>query len=204
MNVIKNWTTVLDEIYRENFFSVDAVYIALLDDTGAITDASTLRLATGGIDVQLQFTDNTYKTFAAQGDFMGFNSIEDTLDAKLGKFSIQLSGLTSGMAQRFLNKDFEGQRVQVAKIFLDYQTLQTIAQYVAFDGVIYNATITEDEKTCTITVDVATLWADFDRKAGRMTDNNSNWVFQGGLTLDKCFQKSGSVGQISFQWGPKQ
>ena len=204
MNVIRTWSNVLDEIYRENFFSVDVVYIALLDNTGVITDDSTLRLATGGIDIPIQFTDNTYKTFTAQGDFMGFNPIEDTLDAKLGKFSIQLSGLTSGMVQRFLNKDFEGQRVQVAKIFLNYQTLQNFAQYVIFDGIIYNATITEDEKTCTITIDVATLWADFDRKSGRMTDNNSNWVFQGGSTLDKCFQKSGSVGQISFQWGPKQ
>ena len=197
-------SVILDEVYRENFIAVDIVNFEIPDpNTNQITDASAVRLCNGGIDLSVQMADGSYSTFAAQGDFLGFSAMEDSLDTKLGKFSVQLSGVGNSMVQKFLGANFEGQPVQVAKVFLDYNTLQIIAVYVLYDGVIYNVTVLEDDKTCTISVDIASLWADFDKKAGRMTDNDSNWRLQGGNTSDKCFQKAGSVGQVSFQWGPK-
>ena len=194
---------VRDSFYRENFFAVDVVYIGLPDETGTITDSSVLRLCNGGINVVVPDEYAVNKTYTAQGDFIGFSTITEEFDVKVGKFQIHLSGLASGMVDKFIDKDFEGARVQVGKAFLDYQTLQVIENrvYIMFDGIVYNVSINENAVTCNITVECSTLWADFDRKNGRMTNNNSNWVFQNGNTNDTCFSKASTVGNQEFKWG---
>lgn len=195
-------TEIRNEFYRENFFAVDIVYLQLPDSSGAVTEDSVLRLCNGGIDVKVPDLSNTLRTYTAQGDFIGFSTITEEFDVKVGKFQIHLSGLTSGMVDRFIDKDFEGKQVQIAKCFLDYQTLQIINNpYVIFDGIIYNVSVTENAVTCNITVECSTLWADFDRKNGRMTNNESNWFYQKGVNTDKCFSKAGTVGQVEYKWG---
>jgi hypothetical protein len=206
---MKTFPTLLrDEFYRENFFAVDVVYIALPDSTGAVTQSSVLRLCNGGIDIVLPDLNNVPRTYTAQGDFIGFSTVTEEFDVKLGKFSIYLSGLTSGLVNRFTGGpnsrgiDFEGVQVQIAKVFLNYDTLQPISNpYIMFSGVVYNASVTESNVTCQITVDCATLWADFDRNNGRKTDNNSNWLFQLGNKSDTSMSKSGTVGQQEYKWG---
>ena len=195
-------SNIRDEFYRENFFAVDVVYMGIPNGAGVITADSVLRLCNGGIDVKLPDIYGNTQTYTAQGDFIGFSTITEEFDVKVGKFQIHLSGLTSGMVDRFIDKDFEGKQVQVAKVFLDYNTLQPVnLPYIMFDGLIYNVSIVENAVTCNITVDCSTLWADFDRTAGRMTDNESNWFFQNNNKSDKCFKKSATVGQQEFKWG---
>ena len=206
---MKSFPTILrDEFYRENFFAVDVVFIRLPDSTGAVTSSSVLRLCNGGIDLVLPSTDGNNYTSTAQGDFIGFSNVTEEFDVKLGKFSIYLSGLTSGLVSRFTGGpnskgiDFEGVQVQIAKVFLNYDTLQPISNpCILFDGVVYNVSIVESDVTCSITVECSTLWADFDRTNGRMTYNNSNWLFQLGNKSDTCFSKSGTVGQQEYKWG---
>jgi hypothetical protein len=201
MYVIPN--TLKDEFYRENFFSQELVYIGLRDSSGnqSITSNSALRFASGGINVKVTEADNVQRTYTAQGDFIGFSTVSEEFDVKLGKFSIVLSGLTSGMVNNFLSKDFEGSPVSIFRAFLDYQDLHLLGTLPVFDGYIYNITIQEDAITCTIDISCATLWADFDRTAGRMTDNNSNWRFQSGNTSDKAFNKTATIGNVTFNWG---
>jgi hypothetical protein len=195
--------TLKDEFYRQNFFSQELVYIGLRDSSGnqTITSTSALRFASGGINVTITESDNVSRTYTAQGDFIGFSTVTEDFDVKLGKFSISLSGVTSGMVNNFLNKDFEGSPVEISRAFLDYQTLQPLGTMKVFNGYIYNVTIQEDAVTCTIEISCSTLWADFDRSAGRMTDNNSNWRYQNGNTSDKAFNKTGIIGSVSFNWG---
>jgi hypothetical protein len=194
---------VRDSFYRENFFAVDVVYIGLPDSTGTITESSVLRLCNGGINVTVPDGFGIDRTYTAQGDFIGFSTITEEFDVKVGKFNISLSGLGSGMVDRFIDKDFEGSFVQVGKAFLDYDTLQVIENrtYIMFEGIVYNVSINESAITCNITVECSSLWADFDRKNGRMTNNNSNWVFQNGNTSDTCFSKASTVGKQEFKWG---
>ena len=200
---MKNFPTeIRDEFYRENFIAVDVVYMGLPDATGAVTDSSVLRLCNGGIDLKLVEVGGATKTYTAQGDFIGFSTITEEFDVKVGKFQIHLSGLGSGMVNKFLDKDFEGSKVQIAKCFLDYNDLQIVnAPYIMFEGIIYNVSISENASTCDITVDCSTLWADFDRNAGRMTNNASNWLFQNGVKTDTTFAKSAVVGNQEFKWG---
>jgi hypothetical protein len=71
-----------------------------------------------------------------------------------------------------------------------------------FDGQIYNVNIQEGSRTCQINIECSTLFADFERSAGRKTNNASNWLFQGS-TVDKTMSKAGFVGSQEFKWGKK-
>jgi hypothetical protein len=200
MYVISN--TLRDEFYRANFFSQELVYIGLRDGSGnqSITSTAALRLATGGINVPITEVDSVTRTYLAQGDFLGFSTVTEEFDVKLGKTSFTLSGANLTMVNNFLNKDFEGSPVQITRVFLNYDDLTPLGSMVVFDGYIYNVSIAESQVTCQITVDCATLWADFDRRAGRMTDNNSNWRFLRD-TSDRSFDKTAIIGNKEFLWG---
>jgi len=182
-------TEIQNQFNRFNFLAVDCVYMDL--PSGA------LRLCTGGINLQFANGD----VYTAQGDFLGFSGISEDFDVKVGRFTISLSGVSAGYVNKFINQDFEGRRVIVYKVFLDTQTLDIVDEPImVFDGSIYNAGIRENAVTCDISVTCSTLWADFERTAGRLTNNGSNWLYQGN-TLDKCFTKTGVVAGTEYKWG---
>lgn len=188
-------STTQDEFFRDKFIAVDMVELSL--------PSGTVFLNSGGFD--LDFAGNTY---TAQGDFMGFSPIAEEFDVRVGKFSIFFSGIGSSQdtllnVKLFLDQDFEGRKVVIRKAFLDFDpmTLDIIDQpIVIFEGQIFNVSIVESRNSATITVECATLFADFERTAGRRTNNGSNHLFQGS-NADTAFEKAGFVGNTEFLWG---
>jgi hypothetical protein len=181
-------STTKDEFYRDKFIAVDLVEIYLINET--------LRLTTGGFDIS-----HGGNTYAAQGDFIGFSTVSEDFDVKVGKFTIYLSALNNDYLTKFLGNNIQGSRVVVYKAFLDLTTLGiVVAPIMMFDGIIYNIACTESARSAQITLDCSSLFADFERAAGRKTNNWSNWVFQ-GVNYDTSMEKSGFVGQTEFKWG---
>ena len=186
---------VRTEFYRENFIAVDLVELHL---------ATPLYLASGGINIA--FNSDTAptagsNTYTAQGDFMGFSSLSEDFDVRVGKFTIYLSAVGNSYVNKFVDQDYEGRRVVVYKAFLNYYDLSIVGTPIMmFDGQIYNTAITEKSNSCQINVDCASLFADFERTAGRKTNTNSNWFYQ-GVEYDTSMEKSGIVGQSEFKWG---
>jgi len=188
-------STTRDEFFRDKFICVDLIELYLTNSAGV---ANYLYLCSGGIPIT--WNGNTY---TAQGDFLGYSTVSEDFDIKVGKFSIYLSALASGFVSRFIDTDFEGKRVVIRKAFLDFDpmTLSIIDNpIIVFDGQIYNVSITESRSSANITVDCSTLFADFERTAGRKTNSGSNWLYQ-GTTSDTAFEKSGFVGNTEFLWG---
>lgn len=185
---MKTFASIIrDEFYRDHCFAVDLVELLI--------PSGTLYLNTGGID--LSYGGNTY---TAQGDFMGFSSMSEDFDVKVGKFTIYLSGLGTSYIANFQG-EVEGCRVKVSKAFLNTNTLQIIsAPVLLFDGSIYNVAIVESSNSCQINVDCSSLFADFERTAGRKTNNWSNWLYQ-GIQYDTSMDKSGYIGNTEFKWG---
>jgi hypothetical protein len=187
--------TLRGEFYRQNFIAVDLVELHL---------TVPLYLASGGINMSYDSatapTAGT-NTYTAQGDFMGFSGLSEDFDVRVGKFTIYLSGVGNSYVDKFIDQDFEGRRVVVYKAFLDLNTLAIVdTPIMMFDGVIYNAAITEKSNSCQINVECSSLFADFERTQGRKTNNNSNWFYQ-GIKYDTSMAKSGIVGQSEFKWG---
>lgn len=186
---------VRGEFYRQNFIAVDLVELHL---------STPLYLATGGISISYDSaTAPTAGTnsYTAQGDFLGFSGLSEDFDVRVGKFTIYLSAVGNNYVNKFVDQDFEGKRVVVYKAFLNYNNLAIVGTPIMmFDGIIYNASITEKSNSCQINVECSSLFADFERTQGRKTNNNSNWFYQ-GVQYDTSMEKSGWVGQSEFKWG---
>lgn len=195
-----------DEYYRDHTIAIDCVELHLKTPTGA---SDPIYLSSGGAD--LSFDSATaptagVNTYAAQGNFIGFSSLSEDFDVKVGKFSIYLSGLSNGYVDKMINYEIEGKRVVIYKAFLGFGSAGTAPlglvapPILMFDGVIYNFAVQESDRSCQITIDCSSLFADFEKSVGRKTNNWSNWFYQGNNS-DKCFEKSGWVGQTEFKWG---
>lgn len=200
------YTANKDEYYRDHTISVDCVELHLKSNTGA---NQCLYLCSGGFDVQFDSAtapDAGVNTYVAQGNFIGFSGMSEDMDVKVGKFTISLSAIGNDYISKFLNTEVEGKRVVIYKCFLSFGPNGTdplalvAAPIMMYDGTIYNFSIQETAKTCQVSVDCSSLFADFERTAGRRTNNWSNWLFQ-GEQYDKAFDKAGWVGQTEFKWG---
>lgn len=189
-------STLQDEFKRNKFIAVDLVEIYMVTPNG---QNDFIFLTNAGFNIQ--FNNNTY---TAQGDYLGFSSVGEDFDVKVGKFSIFLTAINVALVNKLYGKDFEGRRVVIRKAFLDFDpmTLSIVDQPILiFDGIIYNIIITETATTASLQVECATLWADFERVKGRKTNNSSNHLFQRGLTRDTGFEQSGYVGNTEIKWG---
>jgi hypothetical protein len=200
------FTANKDEYYRDHTISVDCVELHLKSNTGA---NQCLYLCSGGFDVRFDSStapDSGTNTYEAQGNFIGFSGMSEEMDVKVGKFTISLSALGNDYISKFLNTEVEGKRVVIYKCFLSFGPNGTdplalvAAPIMMYDGTIYNFSIQETAQTCQVSVDCSSLFADFERTAGRKTNNWSNWLFQ-GEQYDRAFDKAGWVGQTEFKWG---
>ncbi len=194
-------TTLRDEYYRDVNFAVDLIELQLKDASNA---NDTLYLASGAIDVDYNSPtapEAGTNTYSAQGEFLAYSAINEDFDVKVGKFSINLSGLPSGYIDKFVSKEPELKRVCVYKAFLNTTDLQIVSSPILmYDGLIYNVGIQENATTCSITVECSSKFADFERLAGRKTNNWSNWLLQ-GVKYDTAMEKAGYVGNTEFLWG---
>jgi hypothetical protein len=195
-----------DEYYRDHTISVDCVELHLKTPAGG---RDTLYLCNGGFDVTFNSDtapDAGNNTYLAQGNFIGFGGMSEDMEVKVGKFTVTLSGISNGYVSKFINYEVEGARVVIYKAFLSFGPTGTdplalvAAPIMMYDGTIFNFSIQETANTCQLSVDCSSLFADFERTAGRKTNNWSNWLFQ-GVQYDKAFEKSGWVGQTEFKWG---
>lgn len=188
---------IRDEFYRDHNFAVDLVELHL-------GGGNNLYLTNGGVDITFDSDtapdagDNTY---TAQGQFLGFSNITEDFDVKVGKFSVYLSGVANTFVDDFIGNNVEGKRVVLYKAFLATQTLEIVqTPIMMFDGTIYNVAVNETPKSCQLNIDCSSLFADFERKAGRKTNNWSNWHLQ-GFNTDTSMEKTGYVGNTEFKWG---
>jgi hypothetical protein len=165
-----------------------------------------LYLCTGGFPIVWDSTTAPTAgaiTYQAQGDFMGFSDVSEDFDVKVGKLTIFLSGVDNNYVGRFVDKDFEGQRVVLYKAFLDINTLALVDDPVMmFDGQIYNTIIKETARSCQLNIECSSLFADFERATGRRSNNYSNWRYQGS-EYDRCFQYAAQVDKREILWGRK-
>ena len=195
-----------DEYTRDHTISVNCVELHLKNTVGA---NDTLYLCDGGFDVSFDSAtapELGVNSYTAQGNFLSFNGMSEDMDVKVGKFSIQLSAINNDFISKFTNYEVEGRRVVIYKAFFGFgpagvDPLSLVAAPIMmFDGNIYSFAITENRTSCTVAVDCSSLFADFERRNGRESNNWSNWLFQ-GVQYDKAFAKSGWVGVTEIRWG---
>jgi hypothetical protein len=191
---------IRNEYYRDSFVCVDLVEMHLRNNQ----NQSIPRYFTnGGMSVQAVSTlTGQPVTFTAEGEFLAFTSMRENLETSVGKFDIQLTAIDLNLINDIISLNTEGRKVVVRKAF--YSVTPTVSlirdPITIYEGYIYNHAVQESATTAILTVSCASLFADFERTAGRKTNNFSNWLFQ-GVNFDRSMDKAGFVGNTEFLWG---
>lgn len=134
-------------------------------------------------DSVVQITDNFFRvvsggeTFLPAGHLLNIQEVQETQELRVGSLKISLSSVDQAYVSIFLNMNYLNRRVRIWNGILD-SSGQIIGDAIpTFDGEVTGYAITEGSGSSTISVSCASHWADFERKAGRLTNNNSQQYY---------------------------
>lgn len=147
-------------------------------------------------------TDNAYtlshdgNVYDAGGHLLQIGNVQETSDVRVGKFNIQLSGVNQSYISVLLGQDYINKQVLIYRAALNNNTIIG-DPILLYDGRIDGFTIADGDNSSEITLSTASHWSDFDKKAGRKTNNNSQQMFFAG---DLGFEFSSSS-VADLKWG---
>ncbi len=139
------------------------------------------------------------QSWVAMGHFLSFSDIEESGGIEVSSCTVGLSGVDQTYISIFLNNDFIDREVSIWKAFLDASMSVISNPLLIFNGRINRPGITEDPDggSCTLAVEVASNWVDFQRIPGRHTNHTEQQIWYPG---DKGFEfASDKTSQI--KWG---
>ena len=123
---------------------------------------------------QITYDSNDY---LAASHFLSLDTTQETQDLRVGSMTINLSGVDQSYLSIFLNQEYINRRARVWLVILNASG-QIIGDPIkTFDGEITGYSLQESKDSCAINMEVASHWADFERKAGRLTNNNSQQYY---------------------------
>ena len=172
----------------------------------------------------LYFTDNFYditwdsttapdsgnNLYKAAGNLLTFSPVAETTELRINTLSISLSGVdnsSDGIIADALTYPIINKRVVIHRSFGVSGVADYTKTFMLFDGIVKNFQISEGDKAATINLQVATHWANFDQKNGRITNTTTqqNTQTYDGLSTfagDKGFEYASSM-IADLRWGPQ-
>lgn len=130
------------------------------------------------------FFDVTYDgdTYDAASHFLSLDSTQETQDLRVGSMSMTISGVDQSYISIFLNQEYINRQVQIWLAILNASGAIIGDPIKTFDGQIVGYSLQESKDACAINMNVASHWADFERKTGRLTNNTSQQQYFSGDT----------------------
>lgn len=146
----------------------------------------------------IYITDNAYDIsgYTASGHLMEVGSPTETRDLRVNTLNIGLSGVDQAYISIFLQSDWINRRARVQKAVIEGSSIVG-SPLTVFDGQITNFQISESDNGSDVTVAIASHWADFNKKAGRLTNNVTQQYF---FPNDLGFEYSANTVQ-DIKWG---
>lgn len=142
-------------------------------------------------------------TYNAQGHFLGFSGLSESMDMSIPSVTLSLSGIDQSWIAHALTLDYIDRRVVIRKAFIDYVNGAINAPLVIFDGRIDTMPIADDpvKGSTTVSIVASNQFKDFDRTSGRHTNNEDQQLHFVG---DRFFEYVPQLSQSrQIQWGPK-
>tara|TARA_R100000734_G_C3310188_1_gene100952 strand:+ start:44 stop:679 length:636 start_codon:yes stop_codon:yes gene_type:complete len=158
-------------------------------------------------------TKGTSTTYSAVGGLLGFSSVLETTQIKVNTISIQLSAgdnSSSGLIAEIMTTPLVNKRVVIYRSFDTDTSIGNMNKtFLMFDGNIKNFNVTEGGKDASININVATHWANFQQKNGRITNSTTQanttrygTGTQPKFSSDRGFEYSSAM-IADITWGPK-
>ena len=154
--------------------------------------ASPIYLTTYGHDVTA-----SGQVWSASGHILKIADVRESADIKVGSTSLELSGVEQTFISLFLNNNYIDVGYSNFTALLDSEGQVIGTPIEVFSGVISGATIEDSGTTSKVKVEIASHWADFEKKSGRKSNSGSQKIyFPSDLAFDFNFPRD-------IKWGKK-
>lgn len=130
-------------------------------------------------DTPLYLTDYFHEiayggnTYDPASHLLSLDDAQETQDLRVGSITVNISGVDQSYISIFLNQEYVNREVNIWLAILGSDGSITGDPIKTFDGQISGYSLQESKNSCVINMNVASHWADFERKTGRFTNNNS-------------------------------
>ena len=137
-------------------------------------------------------------TYLSQGQFLFFGNVVESSDLRVGQIDMQFTAVDTTTIALLLNNNYMNQRVVIYRAVLaDDYSFTSDDVFTVFDGIIMGYSISESDTTASVTITVASQFADFERTNGRRTNPSSQ---QTHFSADKGMDFSAQIVK-DLKWG---
>ena len=153
----------------------------------ATNDIRPVHLITIGFGTPVNITDCSFPitssvsgssvTYVASDFIMGVSDFTEETDVNLSPISLTLSGADQTFISTVLNENIITDTVTIFRGFLDDNSALIADPFLLFKGTIDNFAIQETDSASSVSLDIVSHWADFEKKSGRKTNNTSQQRF---------------------------
>lgn len=183
-------TDIITQINSSKFITAELIEIDL--DTP-------LYLTTASFDIRAETaTNGGPKDYVAQGRFLGYTQVNETSEVRIAKINVTFSGANSTFTNIALNSNYLHRAFRIYKVFLLDTDMSIIDEPVmVYSGSLTGATVKENILESSVTFETSNEFYDFERIAGRRTNDGSQQSFFPG---DKGMEFS-TAAIADIQWG---
>ena len=142
--------------------------------------------------------DSGTNTYLAQGQFLRFSNITESSDIRVGQLDMTFTAVDTTTVSLLINNEYMNKRVVIYRAVLaDGYSFTSDDVFTVFDGIIMGYSIQETNESATVTITVASQFADFERTNGRKTNPASQQVH---FPTDKGMDFSAQIVK-DLKWG---
>ena len=158
-------------------------------------------LTTTNIDIDYDSStapDAGTNTYLAQGQFLAYGNIVESADLRISSIDMTFTAVDTTTIALLMSNDYIDKRVVFYRAILDEDFSFTSDDiWLMFDGAVTAYGIKETENTATVTITIASQFADFLRKNGRRTNPASQNIH---FSSDKGMDFSPQIVK-DIKWG---
>ena len=122
----------------------------------------------------IEYNSNTY---SASSHLLEIGSPRETRDLNVNTLNIRLSGVEQSYISIVLNQDWINKSVTIYRAVIDTDGTIIGDPINIFQGLITQFEISEDANSVDVDLQAASHWADFEKTAGRLTNDNRQKQF---------------------------
>ena len=182
--------------------------VDLLIDDGALDD---LFLTDHVHQISYQsITQGSSKNYDPAGSLIGITDNKETTAVRVGGITLTLAGIEPELTSKIITStQLINKRVVIYRSFFEtnYTAPSTSNTFLWFDGNVKDFSIEEGGTDARISISVASHWADFEKKTGRLTNQatqqlTKEYASNNTFTNDVGFEYSSAmIGDL--KWGPR-
>ena len=153
----------------------------------ATNDIRPVHLITIGFSTPVNITDCSFSltssvsgssvTYNSSDFIMGFSEFSEQTDVSKSSLKLTLSGADQTFISIVLNENVTNDEVDIYRGLLNSSNTLIDDPLLLYKGNIENFSIQESDTSSSVVLSIVSQWADFDKRNGRKTNNNSQQRF---------------------------